>query len=464
MIPVEIHALAVAILSLLPPMLIGIFLVAWIMPSDLHSNFPTKVSVGVVLGLGLDSCFYYVWSNLFSPKNLDYFAFETALLFLLAGLCYQKLIRRKNDSFWLSPKVWTWSESLPTLIFGVVLTVFALAFVAYSYQKPHAEFDAYAIWNLRARQIFSLGNDWRNSFSPLIYHADYPLMLPLNVARSWVLSGDEALRVPMVVALAFTISLPAMLFTALSKTRGYWQAVLAGIVLLCTPGLFSIGAKQVADVPLAAFILAAGLLFYRYGCTHQKEYLLLCGLSAGLGAWTKNEGLFFLGILVLAVVVWIFTHGKQWPHLLFFLAGLAFPLALVIHFKLFLAPPGDMLAGRSLIELMIPFTKIDRYATTAQYFYQYLLNFQGWKIPVVILLLVYVFVLPGRLRKDEQMNIYFLSGMVLLILLADFSIYILTPHDLVWHITHSLDRLLLQVYPLFLLCIFSQGSTVEQMK
>jgi len=63
---------------------------------------------------------------------------------------------------------------------------------------PHGETDAIAIWNLRARSLLRGGREWAAVLSPAIgwSHPDYPLLLPLTVARLWSYAGSETTAVP----------------------------------------------------------------------------------------------------------------------------------------------------------------------------------------------------------------------------------------------------------------------------
>lgn len=73
-------------------------------------------------------------------------------------------------------------------------------------------------------------------------------------------------------------------------------------MLLGTPFLIRHGASQYADVPLGYFILATLVCFSLYDRSvgGGAGPLALARLMAGFADWTKNEGLFFVPIVVLA--------------------------------------------------------------------------------------------------------------------------------------------------------------------
>ena len=66
----------------------------------------------------------------------------------------------------------------------------------------------------------------------------------------------------MVFGITITF-LAALLFVAVvSASRDFEQACLAGLVLAATPFFFEQGPAQMADMPIAYYVLASGSLVY----------------------------------------------------------------------------------------------------------------------------------------------------------------------------------------------------------
>ena len=59
---------------------------------------------------------------------------------------------------------------------------------------------------MHARFLFRGGDHWRDAFASGLdwSHWDYPLLLPLSIARGWQYMGGESLSVPAVMAFVFT--------------------------------------------------------------------------------------------------------------------------------------------------------------------------------------------------------------------------------------------------------------------
>ena len=122
-----------------------------------------------------------------------------------------------------------------------------------SLRSPLGFWDAWAIWNLRARFIVRAGSDWRDAFSLSGWsHPDYPLLLPLSVARLWQYLGRESSVAPTAIAILFTFSTVALAWAALAILSKPSQATLAALLLLGTSALVMHGASQMADVPRAS--------------------------------------------------------------------------------------------------------------------------------------------------------------------------------------------------------------------
>src|SRR5690606_28254841 len=138
--------------------------------------------------------------------------------------------------------------------------------------------------------------DWKN-------HADYPMLTSTLVARSWSFLNEESTRVPIVLSATFSLGLVGLLFAFLLETRGITIASLGGLLLLSTSWLQFFPITQNADTTLAFYYLASSCLIYMYIRDPKKQYLFLAGLMVGLSGWTKNEGIVFLAVSSLVLLI-----------------------------------------------------------------------------------------------------------------------------------------------------------------
>jgi len=269
------------------------------------------------------------------------------------------------------------------------------------------------------------------------------------------------------VAMLFTLATIVITTCSVSALRGKTQGFLAGLVLLGTTYLITHGANQYSDIPIGFFFLATIALinlqdgFERTDC----KFLILAGLTAGLSAWTKNEGaLFLIAVFVSRCLVTVPRRGWK-PYLRemrLFAAGLLPILLVVIYFKMTISAHSGLLFPPEGSNFIAKLTDFARYRTILDFFVRLGLGFGNWPASVVPLLAFYLLLL-GMWIPEKQRPTIIGSLITLGIMLAGyFMIYVLSPRDLTWHLTTSLDRLYSQLWSSFILTFFLIVRTPEQ--
>jgi 4-amino-4-deoxy-L-arabinose transferase-like glycosyltransferase len=296
------------------------------------------------------------------------------------------------------------------------------------------------------------------------------MMLPICITRGWLSVGGETVAVPILIGMLFTFGTVVLLFSAVSLMRNEVRGFLAGAVLMGTPLFIIHGARQHADIPLAFFILATVVLI----CLQDRlkgnsmAPIVLAGITGGLAAWTKNEGLLFLVAVVMARFATALLRRDLRAGLSeagCFLAGLTPVLAIIICFKMQFAPPNDLAIGHDLSGLAVP----SRYYCIAKEFLRRAFTFGRWQelgpVPFnpMPLLLGYLLCFGVSLRKSEFTGVITSCLALSLLLAGYFVVYLLTPIDLKTHLETSCDRLFLQIWPaLVFLCFMAIPSPMKQ--
>jgi hypothetical protein len=178
----------------------------------------------------------------------------------------------------------------------------------------------------------------------------------------------------------------------------------------------------------------------------------------------KNEGSVFVIAAGLALLV-VFRQDKPWRALLWYAAGLIVPLAVTLYFKLILAPPSDVLSNgpsNSVAQAL----DVSRHAQILRSFWGQLLHFGGWSIiglPVGGFIVLLVYLVLAREPKVEAGHPIALATLVLLAvqMLGYYAVYLITPYNLTWHLTTSVERVFLQVFPLAAFAILYFTRTPE---
>ena len=411
-------------------------------------------------GLGISSMSLFIWSVLLYP-SAGYILAELCLVVALTvPLIYRVTTKPLAAPSQTPPGASLRSGRLsPLQIFFYVLLISSLLSFAFLFTAgPHGVWDAWAVWNLRARFIFLGGEHWLDGFSGALRwsHPDYPLLLPALVARAWIYTGQNSVVAPALVATLFTFATLGLLVSSLGIFRGKTQGLIAGIVLMGTPFFFEHGASQQADIPIGFYILATLVLvcLAEHKPSGKNSWMILAGAMAGFSAWTKNEGLLFLtSVFAVRLAITAVTKERtggasQW---LFFPLGLLPMLVTVSYLKLWLAPFEDPLLTQGW-QAIAKLGNLSRYLQVWQAFQWEPGSFRNWVVPLA--LAFYALLMGKSAKSKERQAVGTAAGALLLVLIGYFLVYVVTPWDLDWYVKTSQARLLMQLWPSIVFVFF----------
>lgn len=357
---------------------------------------------------------------------------------------------------------WTW---LLALAFGVTLAFVWVRLVQMSTALPDGGWDAWAIWNLRAKYLAGPGGAWRYAVSPLLNrsHPDYPLLLSAFIARVWKAGGAMSMMVPAVTALVLFAALLALLIGAITLLRGAASALLAALVILSTTSLLVWAPADYSDIPIALFYLAALALLFLDGSSETRHWALFwAGLCAGFAAWTKNEGIAFLVSILIAfcaLTLWQRGMGAVLSRARWLVAGAAPGVLLTLWLKFFLAPAVDPLVTQGASGLT-RLTDASRYAEVAGAFFHNLVNLGSGISHPLILLAILAILLRWQMDPRNQLPSTIAAAALVLVFFSYCFVYLITPSGVAWQVQTSFDRLILQLWPSTLLVFFVQLKSV----
>ena len=285
------------------------------------------------------------------------------------------------------------------------LLILAL-FGVLSYLSPLGSFvDAIVIWNLHAKflMVAPIGIVY-----PAYSHPDYPPLLSLLVALGWRVVGVT----PVIPVLIQGMVLATILYVL---RRSFWRMVLFGVWLA------PYSSNQISDVPLSLCVLLAVVAM-------QKGRWWLMGIALGFALLTKNEGsLIALAFLCSSLVV----HGKRaWASLV----SLAPFLLFLLLYKSLVNMPNDVMASQDIFERALTW----------------------WRYPVVAAMTIWLttfncgpviaLAIVGLKMESSRLDQAVLLGCAI-VLAGYFMIYVITPHDIWWHVSNSVDRLVVHLFP-----------------
>jgi len=422
------------------------------------------LSLGIGAGAGIASCLWFLTLLLAGP-NFALLASVTGGA-AIAALAFALLTRRQGTLL-----AWAEGPEVPGYLPGLFLLAIALAattFVILVVSNPHGEQAAWSIWNLRARFLFRGGTLWRDAFSSDLSwsHPDYPLLLPGLIALCWKLAGHESTGAPIAIALLFTLGTAGVLTGALGALRGKTQALVGGTLLLGTTSFIALSAAEYGDVPLSFYILSTvALLCLQDRHPEDLRFSALAGLMAGFAAWTRNDGLIFLGAVIVARVLAMvrvreragFTPLAQMLRLI---AGLAAPLAVVLFFKLRVGGASEFRSAKPAVVLQ-HLADPGRWILTLEGLVVMLFAMGGFLIPIVLVLALYWYLV--RFQVDARDRAALATGAIALglTLAMQMLVDLLFAGNLGVEINTSFERYLLQLWPAGVLLFFLAASPLR---
>ena len=451
-----------AVVALLLPILAAWRVLQALRPRPATDSRLTAASVACCLGIGLSSVTTFAAVSLGMFPGRSFVAADAILWLAVAGLGWRAGRRRIDEAV---PA----SEARPALTLAgwlaraafvvVVVASFSVPVIEYL-AAPHGQWDAWAIWNQKARFLYRAGDGWTAAMGISWAQPGHPLLVSASVARLWAYAGGEITFAPALLSWVYGATVVAVVMGTLNVART--RAWVAGSVLAAPFAFSHLMAAQTADLPVSMLVVTSLAMLRQddpkvwRDSTRARSALLLAGLLAGLTAWTKNEGTVFLCASVL-LVVWIALRHGHPRDMAWWLAGAAPVLALVAWFKLIITAAASPVYGPStpsaaVADLLSP----ERHARVMETMGPLFLSWGGpwarWSLPVMMCAATALAFTPvGRSGRG-------VLAVVGVMLLGYYGAYLITSMDLPWLVRTTHERLVMQVWPALVLAALSVGE------
>ncbi len=435
-------------------------------------NFRFLLNLSFPIGVGFSSVIFILF-NLLGFSSLS-------ILFIEVGLVIFLFLKVKNSNNPFYQFQWFDIEksskpglsgylngltknSILLLAMGIYFYSWLLDVGVYffdSIQNPHGLWDAWSCWNLNAKFISNSPHGWPaliHQMNPLDFAPDHPLLQKGFIAQCWILMQNESIWVPVVSSFIFTFCTIGLLSASICFFKNKMEGLIAGLILLCTPFFMIMGDSQYADNTVGFFYLATIVLltFARQGGSLKPRLMIAAGITTGLAAWSKSEGLLFIVCLFSSQIILLFfkTHRKLlFREFKYFLLGMIPILLLVAYFKIFIAPPNRILEPQGAITL-VKLMDYSRYVIAFNWFEEQFRVFGKWAFNPWWLFLFGI-IYKGIRLKEYKVSV--ISNFVLLFLMLTgfFFIQIIAPLDIYFYLSTSVHRLLFQLFPSFIFLYF----------
>lgn len=439
--------------------LLGYFFMTLFMRKDKGINNYLIISMAGGIGIGIFSVIYMLLHilDIYSLKLL--FTLETLFItpFFLKYLYFLK--HKKITLIKINIK-----SNLSLYILFSCVTIFSSLSIFYLIaNNPYGRWDAWAIWNLKARFLYRGDIYWQNLFSQNISwsHPDYPLLLPSTIAGLWDYYGQENFLIPIYVSLIFAIMTVFTLMTSLCLLKKEKYALLAGTTLLLSPIFLLYSMYQYADIPLGFYYLITFVLITLFYSKKNFNYLILAGITSSFSSFTKNEGLLFIIIISLIFIIKIMIKNRveNLKSVLFYFLGVIPVLILNISVKIKYSLENDVISDTNINLTFEKFFNLLRHHKVIIESINNLFSFSNLFLffPLFILIGLFLFIKFKKKYRTELENkerIYTPFFILISLTLGYYFIYIITPNEIAWHINTSQDRLLLQLWPSVIFLFF----------
>jgi 4-amino-4-deoxy-L-arabinose transferase-like glycosyltransferase len=311
---------------------------------------------------------------------------------------------------------------------------------------PVVEWDAFAIWQLKAKVLALQPMDPRPGyFSDLALsfsHLRYPVLVPMVSAGMHAMTGrlDD---------LGKTVSLlwyPGMLgaaYCAVRRINGKTAALTATALLACVQPFCRYGGSGTAETALTAFYACSILCLLRWQETEQWGYAILAAIFSAWMAWTKNEGLALAAVNVVVMAA-MGPRGK-WKKSLAAAGMLAAAVAVLylpwIAYTWGLPRTDEDYGGKLNPQEIL--SHLGRLGTIVTGMGTELFNWQNWGLLWVIALGL----AAARWRRFKDRAVATIGILLILHLLAYVPPLLVTNWKLEDLLAVSMDRLLLHAAP-----------------
>ncbi|MBI5048065.1 MAG: hypothetical protein HZB54_03820 [Deltaproteobacteria bacterium] len=423
-----------------------------------------RLAVSFMLGLGIISMQMFIYTILSIP-----FSFFNITVIWIVLTTFSCLSHDRRNLFSAHFKAFDISCFHNLKWHDVILLLIVVLQVIYTFMcaflMPLNGWDALEIWFLKARGFFMEKKVSPEFLLNASSHADYPLLIPLSVAWIYTSMGKLNDHMAKVMYPLQYVSLLIIFHYLLKKISSRNNALLFTTLLSLTPmlvlhaggfpamsvNLFVYDYVGYADITLSIYFISFCGFLYLFLLNQNYLLLTIAVLFLGMGAWTKNEGLTFA--LIGACLIAQYLSGELKRRLLTISVILAVFVLPWLAYRLYFGIPGEYFSNLNFYVILDNISRLS-----------VIVNTMGKSMFVDITLFSFIwygYILTSLVnwRGFLHRPLFVLQTMLLSQCAIYIFIYMISPHDIVWHLTTSVDRLIFHLTPL---ALFIAGINVWQ--
>lgn len=428
--------------------IIGFFIVRLI--SSCEKNFPRTLQLIFAAGIGIGVCADITFLSFILFDQLSsFFCLLTALtLAILLGFFYFKkypfsLNKINGDKKHFISVAWP--------IALILLLSFPLIQRAQYY--AHGGWDAWSVWNVKAKFLFLGGQNWDNMLQPMMWRSSphYPLLLPLINVWGWIFTQAPVYYIPQLTAIFFSFLTAWLLYASVKDLTGSKFSLIPVILLISSPFMVLQCISQYCDLIFGFYLLAGVYCMIKTAQEDSPSFACLTGIFLGLVTFTKGEGLLAAGLLGMLSVpyFWIYCSNKKRLDILAaFLLCAFFAATPMLYFK-FVYAPNNQTFTNGLTSQINPSTWPRMKAIFMYYFYE--LIKPKWNGLLLVILATLLFHFRALLKKEKAILTLFLFAYFAIV---TFYYFVNTQFEIIWWLNVTWERVIFAVMPVILLLTF----------
>lgn len=420
------------------------------------------INLGLAIFLGIFIQYQYL-TILALINALDFSSIVFVILSFSALGClfYKRFIaRRKSDHIEVASL-----NNRTQILLIIIIFLLTSIFVIPALLSPMNIWDARAMWLIKAKSFIAepgFPNAWFTSEFYKEAHQDYPIGFSLiitGLSRFIGIFSEQLIPIYLNLFIVGIYSLIAGFIVYFSPKIQNFYVIVILILTTYIPMYFKFGLSGYTDLPFAFFVLVT-VLSLMLG--HRKDlkretvkfntFDILALLSALATANTKNEGITFFILTVGAVVLANIKINqkesqitKSLPKTLITALCNIFPFIVWFLITKSLKLENDLISGFRFTTVVDYFRRSISIITVAIKFV-FDVNRWGYLFPVMI---AYNTVTGLVLWKKDRLEKGYLLAIAVILtqIFIYFLIYLITPRDLLWHLSTSIERLILHFHP-----------------
>jgi len=393
---------------------------------DRNARLPLRISTAFLIGGALGGVLLFVLSSVqlrWSRMTLLGGMLLIAVIALALARGREPIGSARNTHP-LAPR---WKGFLAAGI-DLMTAVLAAGYGLFATVGTTPEYDFVSIWGVKAREFWIAGGiDWRFLENPFneFAHVDYPILLPLIFDVQTVIRGSWDARWLGALYVAFGIA-------ALLAVRAFLEeetddSVLAAAATLALAGISFSPWVGLADGPLVASG-TVGLLYVRRGVLASSSADILRGaLFLGIAGSFKNEG---VALIAAAAAGLLLTAprfvARLWPAIAIVTPWFVLKRLHHLQTDLTTGPILDRITGH-LANLQPMLSALATYTRGKPFFW-------------IGIGLALILTLRTAITRER-----FLLAALLVQTCFFLAAYLVTPHDVTWHVRWSWERIVSQI-------------------